>query len=60
MSKQKKEQVIRVDNLVIHAKEVKIVTDKDHNVKQGRHEKRRDPWGMLLGSRSIENEEDTK
>lgn len=49
MSKSKKEQVIRVDNLVIHAKEVKIITEKKHDHDDDRHERRRDPWGMLWG-----------
>jgi len=61
MSKSKKEQVIRVDNLVIHAKEVKIITEKkhDHDHDDDRHERRRDPWGMLWGRRPlVESEED--
>ena len=53
MSKPKKEQVIKVDHLVIHAKEVKIITEKKHDDDHHHHEreKRRDPWGMVWGRR---------
>lgn len=62
LSKPKKEQVIKVDNLVIHAKEVKIITEKKHNHDEDHHhhERRRDPWGLLWGRRPNEDREDDR
>ncbi len=62
MSKPKKEQVIKVDKLVIHANEVTIISENKHDDKQ-HHERRRDPWGLLWGRRPIldrENDGDDK
>ncbi|PMC39080.1 hypothetical protein CJ195_03830 [Bacillus sp. UMB0899] len=60
MSKPKKEQVIKVDKLVIHANEVKIITEKKHDHEDDHHERRRDPWGLLWGRRPILDREDDR
>ncbi|MDF0727871.1 hypothetical protein PY093_14430 [Cytobacillus sp. S13-E01] len=54
MSGNKKEKVIYVDNLIIHAKNVEIIHDRidDHidDRKEGDFS-RRDPWGLFWGKR---------
>lgn len=54
---EKKGKVIHVNNLIIHAKNVKIVDPenvtidggKQHDHNQGDHGQMRDPWGFLWG-----------
>ncbi|WP_226666438.1 hypothetical protein [Metabacillus litoralis] len=58
MSKNEKEKVIKVDTLVIHAKEVKIVNEREE-VEEERYE-RRNPWGMFWGRRPVEQIRDEK
>ncbi|TXC93021.1 hypothetical protein FS935_02170 [Metabacillus litoralis] len=58
MSKNEKEKVIKVDTLVIHAKEVKIVNEREE-VKEESYE-RRDPWGLFWGRRPVEEIDDEK
>ncbi len=53
MSK-KKDKVVHVDKLIVHAKNVEIIRDHDrhhHDDKKKRetHEGRRDPWEFLWG-----------
>jgi hypothetical protein len=45
MSNQKKEKVIHVDNLVIHAKNVEFIREPERE----REEQRRDPWAFFWG-----------
>ncbi|WP_462409477.1 hypothetical protein [Neobacillus sp. Marseille-QA0830] len=53
----KKEKVIHVDNLIIHAKNVEIVDPENVKINRGKHEEssmgdhapRRDPWGFFWG-----------
>ncbi|MDQ0219745.1 hypothetical protein ELQ35_20505 [Peribacillus cavernae] len=50
MSKQKKEKVIHVDKLVIHAKDVEII--KEHQEEQQpRREQRGNPWESFFRRR---------
>lgn len=46
MSDKKKEKVIHVDNLVIHAQNVEFVHEEPH---RDREEPRRDPWAFFWG-----------
>ncbi|MBM7713837.1 hypothetical protein MHB50_02475 [Siminovitchia sp. FSL H7-0308] len=46
MSNQKKEKVIHVDNLVIHAQNVDFVREQPH---RDREELPRDPWAFFWG-----------
>lgn len=56
MSKGKKEKVIHVDNLVIHAKNVEFIRDRDRD--RDRDDRRnRDPWGFFWG-RPLSEEDD--
>lgn len=50
MSQNKKEKVIHVDKLVIHAKDVEIINEQKEDVMP-----KRDPWGFFWG-RSNRNE----
>ncbi|UHA58440.1 hypothetical protein KDJ21_016445 [Metabacillus litoralis] len=62
MSK-RKEQVIKVDTLVIHAREVKVVEDRDRHDdhrEDDRYERRRDPWGMFWGRRPVVDVEEDR
>ncbi|WP_273126722.1 hypothetical protein ACNRWW_11235 [Metabacillus sp. HB246100] len=49
------EKVIKVDTLVIHAKEVKVIEERRE--KDDRHE-RKDPWGLFWGRRAVEDVRD--
>lgn len=62
MSKKGKEQVIKVDKLVIHAKEVKVIEERDHHDDRDhdRYERKRDPWGLFWGRRPVEAELDVE
>ncbi|MFZ3591461.1 hypothetical protein ACOI1C_20095 [Bacillus sp. DJP31] len=53
MSKEKKARVIHVDELIIHAKEVKVIGP----VKEEEVYKRRDPWGFFGGGPTRDLEE---
>lgn len=71
MSNRKKEQIIRVDNLVIHAKNVEIINEgrdhahdmEEHANEMGNHadeirdheQDRRDPWGFFWGRQQANN-----
>ncbi|MCH1627030.1 hypothetical protein [Fredinandcohnia quinoae] len=57
MSNRKREQVIRVDNLVIHAKNVEIINEgRDHDYPRRDHDyPRRDPWGFFWGRQQPSN-----
>ncbi|WP_243292433.1 hypothetical protein [Bacillus sp. FJAT-47783] len=44
MSENKKEKVIHVDKLIIHAKDVEIINEQKENVFP-----KRDPWGFFWG-----------
>jgi hypothetical protein len=54
MSREKKEKVIHVDKLTIHAKEVEII----HERSRKHHEGRRNPWGFFGQRRRFEREFD--
>lgn len=54
MSGDKKERIIHVDNLIIHAKNVEVI----HEQKKDNFQ-RRDPWGMFWGRQQV-NEENEK
>lgn len=58
MSKNEKEKVIKVDTLVIHAKEVKIVNEVEEVEEEGYQ--KRDPWGLFWGRRPVEQINDEK
>jgi hypothetical protein len=65
MSQGKKEKVIRVDKLIIHAKEVDIIHERkeDDLIDERRKDdfNRIDPWGFLWGRprRIQENEQES-
>ncbi|GIN19684.1 MAG TPA: hypothetical protein DEO65_16365 [Bacillus bacterium] len=56
MSKEKKEKVIKVENLVIHAKNVDFIRERHRE----RETHERDPWEFLLGRpRPVHTEEES-
>lgn len=55
MSNQKKEKVIHVDKLVIHAQNVEFVREQPH-----KEEHRRDPWAFFWGRPPREAEVEEK
>ncbi|EIJ82290.1 hypothetical protein PB1_05150 [Bacillus methanolicus PB1] len=63
MSKGKKEKVIHVDKLIIHAKEVDIIHERKEDDRRDERKRddfqRIDPWGFLWGRprRIRENEQ---
>ena len=44
MANQKKEKIIKVDNLIIHAKNVQIIQEEEE-----KEIPRRNPWGIFWG-----------
>ncbi|KYD09990.1 hypothetical protein MXL46_05820 [Heyndrickxia sporothermodurans] len=57
MSNQKREKVIHVDNLVIHAKNVEVIQERPHHTQP----ERRNPWDFFFRGqpRTQENLEGT-
>ncbi|GIN89180.1 hypothetical protein J6TS1_11150 [Siminovitchia terrae] len=64
MSKEKKEKVIKVENLVIHAQNVDFIRDR-HREREDREREMqaRDPWEFFLGRprppHTVDEEEST-
>lgn len=58
MSERKESKVIHVDKLIIHAKEVEIINERndDHHYQQPR--RHRDPWGSFWGRPQSEQDDD--
>ncbi|MBT2684642.1 hypothetical protein [Bacillus sp. ISL-37] len=54
MSREKKEKVIHVDKLTIHAKEVEIIQERARK----HHGDRRHPWGFFGPRRRFQHEHD--
>ncbi|HHW37223.1 MAG TPA: hypothetical protein GXX18_08310 [Bacillales bacterium] len=58
MSERKEAKVIHVDKLIIHAKEVEIIHER--NEEQQHHHRprrpRRDPWGFFWGGPQAEQD----
>lgn len=49
MTERNMDKVIRVENLIIRAKNVKVVEERRDRDKDRDHDRRRDPWSFFWG-----------
>lgn len=59
MSERREAKVIHVDKLIIHAKEVEIIHERndDHQPHHMPRRPRRDPWGLFWGRPQSEQDD---